>query len=77
MRPLGERGIRVVGIRVVSSGPDQPDLRYFNLSDRNEVVRIAVALRDFGLRAQQLKHLDDSGSTSSDRRYELWLPAGP
>jgi hypothetical protein len=77
VRPLGERGIRVVGIRVVSSGPDHPDLRYFNLSDRNEVVRIAVALRDFGLRAQQLKHLDDSGSPSSDRRYELWLPAGP
>jgi hypothetical protein len=75
IRPLGERGIRVAGIRVVSSGPDEADLRYYNLSDRNEVVKVAVALRDFGLRAQQLRHLDDVGPPAAPRQYELWLPA--
>jgi hypothetical protein len=49
-------------------------LRYYNLSDRNEVVKVAVALREFGLRAQQLKHLDDSGVAAGARQYELWLP---
>ncbi|MGZ5123539.1 MAG: hypothetical protein ACXWCY_14675 [Burkholderiales bacterium] len=75
IRPLGERGIRVAGIRVVNSGPEEADLRYYNLSDRNEVVKVAVALRDFGLRAQQLKHLDDIGPPAAPRQYELWLPA--
>ncbi|HEV7446765.1 MAG TPA: hypothetical protein VGO18_29625 [Steroidobacteraceae bacterium] len=75
IRPLGERGIRVAGIRVVNSGPEEADLRYYNQSDRNEVVKVAVALRDFGLRAQQLKHLDDIGPPAAPRQYELWLPA--
>jgi hypothetical protein len=75
IRPLGERGIRVAGIRVVNSGPEEADLRYYNLSDRNEVVKVAVALREFGLRAQQLRHLDDIGPPAGPRQYELWLPA--
>ena len=73
IRPLGERGIRVAGIRIVSSGPENPDLRYYNLSERDEAIRVAVALRDFGLRAQQLKHMDEAAGQATQRQYELWL----
>jgi hypothetical protein len=73
IRPLADRGIRVAGIRIVSSGPDNPDLRYYNLSERDEAIRVAVALRDFGLRAQQLKHIDETAGQATQRQYELWL----
>jgi hypothetical protein len=73
IRPLAERGIRVAGIRIVSSGPETPDVRYYNLSERDEAIRVAVALRDFGLRAQQLKHVDEAAGQATQRQYELWL----
>jgi hypothetical protein len=75
VRPLGERGIRVAGIRVVSSGPEEADLRYYNLSERDDVLKVAVALREFGLRAQQLRHIDETAQAAAPRQYELWLPA--
>jgi hypothetical protein len=76
IRPLNERGIRVAGIKVVpSSGPDEADIRYYHLAERNEAMKIAVALREFGLRAQQLKHMEQSEASVPARRYELWLPA--
>jgi hypothetical protein len=75
VRPLGERGIRVAAIRIVHTGPDEPDIRYFRLTERDEAMKVAVALRDFGLRAQQLKHMDELEAPGTARQYELWLPA--
>ena len=74
VRPLGARGIRVAGIRLVNAGPSEPDLRYFRLEGRDEALKVAVALRDVGLPAQQLRHVDEQ-TPASARQYELWLPA--
>ena len=73
-RPLADRGIRIAGIRMVTSGPDQPDLRYHNLSERDELLKVAVALREFGLSAQQLRHVEETDTPVPARQYELWLP---
>ena len=75
VRPLGERGIKVAEIRIVSSGPDEPDIRYHRLAERREAMNLSVALRDFGLRAQHLKQMETGESAPPSRQYELWLPA--
>jgi hypothetical protein len=77
VRPLTDRGFRVVGIRVVPSGPDVADIRYNHLSQRDEAIRIGVALRDSGVRAQHLKHLEETVPPAPARQYEIWLPATP
>jgi hypothetical protein len=71
--PLKERGIQVGGIRLVAPNPDAAHIRYYRLADRNEAMRVAVALRDIGLSAQQLKQMPE-GEAAPPRQYELWLP---
>jgi hypothetical protein len=72
--PLRERGIHVAGVRVVPPSPDAAHIRYYQLNDRNEAMRVAVALRDLGFSAQQLKQMPESATPSPGRTYELWLP---
>jgi hypothetical protein len=75
VRPLTARGFRVSGIRVVPTGPEVADIRYYHLAQRDEAIRIGVALRDSGVRAQHLKQLDDTVHAAPARQYEVWLPA--
>jgi hypothetical protein len=75
IRPLARRGIRVTGIKVVKSGPPVPDLRYFRSAERDEAVKVALALRDVGLPAQRLNHMRGFEGRATPRQYELWLPA--
>lgn len=75
IRPLGERGIRVAGVKVVPSGPDELAIRYFHQAQRDEALKVAVALRDFGFRAQHLQHAEDAETPATSRQYELWLPS--
>jgi hypothetical protein len=72
--PLKERGIHVAGVRVVPPSPDAAHIRYYRLNDRNEAMRVAVALRDVGLSAQQLKQMPEPDTSGPGRTYELWLP---
>lgn len=74
IRPLNERGIRVAEIKVMPSGPDQVHIRYYRAADRNEAMKVAVALRDFGLSAQHLKQMEELESPAPARQYDLWLP---
>jgi hypothetical protein len=74
IRPLNERGIRVAGIKVVPSGPDEADIRYYRLTERSEALKVAVALRDFGLGAQRLQQMEEPETSAPVRQYELWLP---
>ena len=70
--PLKERGIHVAGIRIVGRSRDAAHIRYYRQADRNEAMRVAVALREVGLSAQQLKQMPERETAA--RRYELWLP---
>ena len=72
--PLKERGIHVAGVRVAPPSPDAAHIRYYRLNDRNEAMRVAVALRDLGFSAQQLKQMPESETPGPARTYELWLP---
>jgi hypothetical protein len=72
--PLKERGIDVAGIRVVGRSADAAHIRYYRLADRNEAMRVALALREVGLSAQQLKQMPERDTTLPPRTYELWLP---
>ena len=73
--PLKERGIQVAGIVVGPRGQDTAHIRYYDLGDRNEAMKVAVALRDLGVSAQQLKHMSASETDMPARRYDVWLPA--
>jgi hypothetical protein len=64
----------VARIRVAPPNADGAHIRYYHLADRNEAMRVAVALRDVGLSAQQLKQMPESASPVASRTYELWLP---
>jgi hypothetical protein len=73
--PLKERGIRVTGIVVAPRGGDAAHVRYYDLADRNEAMKVAAALGDAGISARQLKHMPATDTGTPARRYELWLPA--
>jgi hypothetical protein len=75
IKPLNERGIRVAGIRVAPANPDGAHIRYNHAAERNEAMKVAIALRDFGLGAQHLRQAEESESPAPPRQYELWLPA--
>ena len=75
IRPLARQGIRVTGIKLVRSGPSVADLRYFRSGERDEAVKVAVALRDVGVPAQRLKHIAGFEGRATRHQYELWLPA--
>jgi len=72
--PLKERGIHVAGVRIVPPSADTAHIRYYRLNDRNEAMRVALALRDVGLSAQQLKQMPEPDTSGPGRLYELWLP---
>jgi hypothetical protein len=72
--PLKERGIHVAGVRVVPRSADAAHIRYYRLNDRNEAMRVAVALRDLGFSAQQLKQMPEPNTPGPGRTFELWLP---
>jgi hypothetical protein len=74
IRPLARRGIRVTGIKVVKSGPPVPDLRYFRSVERDEAVKVGLALRDVGFPAQRLNHMRGFDGRATQRQYELWFP---
>jgi hypothetical protein len=73
--PLARRGIRVTGIKVVRSGPAVTDLRYFRSGEREEALKVALALRDVGVSTQRLKRISGLEGRATRRQYELWLPA--
>jgi hypothetical protein len=73
--PLKERGIRVTGIVVAPRGGEAAHVRYYDLADRNEAMKVAAALGDAGISARQLKHMPATEMGTLARRYELWLPA--
>jgi hypothetical protein len=72
IEPLTKRGVRVTGIKTVSSGPATPDLRYFRSEEADEAAWVMQALRDIGLPAA-LKRVSGYESTATLRQYELWL----
>ena len=72
--PLKERGIHVARVRIVPPSPDAAHIRYYRLNDRNEAMRVAFALRELGLNAQQLKQMPEPDTAGPGRTYELWLP---
>jgi hypothetical protein len=76
VQPLAKRGIRVTGIRVVSAGPGETDLRYFRGQEAPEALRVARALRELGVPTPRLKRVSGLESRSTPRQYELWLPPG-
>jgi hypothetical protein len=71
--PLKERGIQVVGVRVAPPSADGAHIRYYRQSDRNEAMRVGVALRDLGLSAQHLKQMSEADTTGPGRQYDVWL----
>ena len=76
IQPLAKRGIRVTGIKLVKFGPSVPDLRYFRSAERDEAVKVALALRDLGVPAQRLHQVSGLEGRATPRQFELWLPVG-
>jgi hypothetical protein len=74
IQPLARRGVRVTGIRVVSTGPGETDLRYFRRQEAAEAARVARALRDVGVPQPRVKHVAGLESRATPRQYELWVP---
>ncbi|MGZ5124560.1 MAG: hypothetical protein ACXWC1_17330, partial [Burkholderiales bacterium] len=74
IQPLAKRGIRVTGIKLVRFGPSVPDLRYFRSAERDEAVKVALALRDMGIPAQRLHQVSGFERRATPRQFELWLP---
>jgi hypothetical protein len=75
--PLAKRGIRISGIKVVSSGPREPDLRYFRSGEAAEAAQVRRTLRDIGFSAAGPKLITGFERTAPPRQYELWLaPTG-
>lgn len=74
IRPLAKRGIRVTGIKVVSFGPSERDLRYFRAGEREEAERVARALQSVGAPTKRLKRIAGYEAQATPRQYELWLP---
>jgi hypothetical protein len=74
IQPLAKRGIRVTGIKLVRFGPSVPDLRYFRSAERDEAVKVALALRDIGIPAQHLHQVSGFERRATPRQFELWLP---
>jgi hypothetical protein len=75
IQPLAKRGIRVTGIKLVHFGPSLPDLRYFRSAERDEAVKVALALREMGIPAQRLHQVSGFEGRATPRQVELWLPA--
>jgi hypothetical protein len=74
VKPLARHGIRVTGIKVVSVGPADPDLRYFRPAQRAEALRVSRALDAVGSPPQRLKYIAGFENEAPRNQYELWLP---
>jgi hypothetical protein len=73
VQPLATRGVRVTGIRVVSAGPREANLRFFRAREANEAARVARVLREVGLPHPTVKRVRGLEKRSTPRQYELWL----
>jgi hypothetical protein len=76
IQPLAKRGIRVSGIKLVKFGPSVADLRYFRTGERDDALKIAIALRELGVNAQRLHQVSDLEGRAPRGQLELWLAPG-
>ncbi|MBC7943940.1 MAG: hypothetical protein H7X91_01445 [Burkholderiales bacterium] len=74
-RRLEANGIVVSGIRTVTRGPDDADLRYFRRNERGEARQMVNLLQRFNVPVDAPKYISGFESRAITRQYELWFPA--
>lgn len=74
-RRLEASGIVVSGIRTVTRGPDEADLRYFRRNERGEAKQMVDLLHSLNVPVDAPKYIAGFESTATLRQYELWFPA--
>ncbi|MBA2350487.1 MAG: hypothetical protein M3Q32_03875 [Pseudomonadota bacterium] len=74
-RRLEANGIVVSGIKTVTRGPDDADLRYFRRNERGEARQMVNLLQSFNVPVEGPKYISGFESTATTRQYELWFPA--
>jgi hypothetical protein len=73
VKPLAAQGIRVTGIRLISKGPAETDLRYFYNGDAQNSTQLVRVLRKLGVAGVRVKHISGLEARATPRQYELWL----
>lgn len=74
-RQLEAKGVVVSGIKTVSNGPSDADLRYFRNSEREEARRMVGILQGLNVRIEEPKYIAGFESSATTRQYELWFPS--
>lgn len=74
-RQLEAKGVVVSGIKTVSNGPSDADLRYFRSSEREEARRMVNILQSLNVPIEQPKYIAGFESSATTRQYELWFPS--
>ncbi|MET0962039.1 MAG: hypothetical protein ABWY05_04370 [Noviherbaspirillum sp.] len=72
-RTLAAKGIRVVDVKVMSTGPSVADLRYFRDEDREQALTVQKALVAAGVPVPRLSRMNGFENTTRPHQFEVWL----